>query len=71
MDVVEDSEHEPVVQDFVWEDTNDVTAVSDAVENDRDVVGDVEVPAEAKTNAEEYVEDKNLSEVELTDVDES
>lgn len=71
MDVVEDSEHEPVVQDFVWEGTNDVTAVSDAVENDRDVVGDVEVPAEAKTNAEEYVEDKNLSEVELTDVDES
>lgn len=36
-----------------------------------DVGGNVEVPAEAETNAEEYVEDKNLSEVELTDVDES
>lgn len=71
MDIVWDSEHEPVVQGFVWEDSDDVTAVSDVVENDRDVVGDVEVPAEAETNAEEYVEDKNLSEVELTDVDES
>lgn len=36
-----------------------------------DVVGNVEVPAEAETNAEEYVEDKYLSEAELTDVDES
>lgn len=60
-----------VVQDFVWEDLNDVTAVSDFVENDRDVVGDVEVPAEAETNAEEYVEDKNLSEVGFVDAEES
>lgn len=71
MDVVGDSEHEPVVQDSSQEDLDAVTATSVFEEYDLDVVGNVEVPAEAETNAEEYVEDKYLSEAELTDVDES
>lgn len=71
MDVVGDSEHEPVVQDSSQEDLDAVTATSVFAEYDLDVVGNVEVPAEAETNAEEYVEDKYLSEAELTDVDES
>lgn len=71
MDVVEDLENEPVVQDFVWEDTNDVTAVSNVVKNDRDVVGKVETPVEAEIDAEEYAEDKNLSEVGFVDAEES
>lgn len=71
MDVVENSEHEPVVQDSSQEDLDAVTATSVFAEYDLDVVGNVEVLAEAETNAEEYVEDKYLAEAELTDVDES
>ena len=71
MDVAEDSENEPVMQDSDREDWDTVTAASDVVEDALGVVVDVEVPAEAETNAEEYVEDKNLSKAELTDVDES
>ena len=71
MDVVEDSEHEPVMQGFVWEDSDDVTAVSDVVKNDRDVVGKVETLVKAELDAEEYAEDKNLSEVGFVDAEES
>ena len=71
MDVVENSEHEPVVQDSSQEDLDAVTATSVFAEYDLDVVGNVEVLAEAETNAEEYVEDKYLAEAELTDIDES
>lgn len=53
------------------DDLKAVTATSVFEEYDLDVVGNVEVPAEAETNAEEYVEDKYLSEAKLTDVDES
>lgn len=44
--------------------------VMDVVENDRDVVGDVETPVEAEIDAEEYAEDKNLSEVGFADAEE-
>lgn len=71
MDVVENSEHEPVVQDSSQEDLDAVTATSVFAEYDLDVVGNVEVLAEAETNAEEYAEDKYLAEAELMDVDES
>ena len=71
MDVAGDSENEPVMQGSVWEDLDDVTATSDFAEDDLNVVGDMEVSVEVKANAEEYIDDKNLSEVEFTDVEES
>lgn len=71
MEVVEDSENEPIMQASSREDLDAVTATSVFAEYDLDVVGNVEVLAEAETNAEEYVEDKYLAEAELTDVDES
>lgn len=45
--------------------------VMDVVENDLDAVGDMEVSVEVKANAEEYIDDKNLSEAESTDVEEN
>ena len=45
--------------------------VMDVVENDLDAVGDMEVSVEVKANAEEYIDDKNLSEAEFTDVEEN
>lgn len=45
--------------------------VMDVVENDMDAVGDMEVSVEVKANAEEYIDDKNLSEAESTDVEEN
>ena len=45
--------------------------VMDVVENDMDAVGDMEVSVEVKANAEEYIDDKNLSEAEFTDVEEN
>ena len=45
--------------------------VMDVVENDLDAVGDMEVCVEVKANAEEYIDDKNLSEAESTDVEEN
>lgn len=45
--------------------------VMDVVENDLDAVGDMEVSIEVKANAEEYIDDKNLSEAEFTDVEEN
>ena len=45
--------------------------VMDVVENDLDAVGDMEVSVEVKANVEEYIDDKNLSEAESTDVEEN
>ena len=45
--------------------------VMDVVENDLDAVGDMEVSVEVKANAEEDIDDKNLSEAESTDVEEN
>lgn len=45
--------------------------VMDVVENDRDVVGKVETLVEAEIDAEEYAEDKNLSEVGFVDAEEA
>ena len=45
--------------------------VMEVVENDLDAVGDMEVSVEVKANAEEYIDDKNLSEAEFTDVEEN
>lgn len=70
MDVTEDSENEPVIQDSAWEVWDDGTVVLDAADNDLDIVEDVEVSVETEINAEEYVEDKNLSEVGFADAEE-
>lgn len=71
MDVVEDSENELVMQASSREDLDAVTASSDFAEYDLDAVGDMEVSVEVKANAEEYIDDKNLSEAEFTDVEEN
>lgn len=69
MDVTEDSENEHVIQDSAWKVWDDGVGALDVADNDFDIVEDVVVPVETEINAEEYAEDKNLSEVELTDVD--
>ena len=45
--------------------------VMDVGEKDLDAVGDMAVSVEVKANAEEYIDDKNLSEAESTDVEEN
>ena len=71
MDVTEDSENEPVIQDSAWEVWDDGTVALDVADNDLDIVEDVVVSVETEINAEEYVEDKNLSEVGFADAEES
>ena len=71
MEVVEDSENEPIMQASSREDLDAVTATSVFAGYDLDAVGDMEVSVEVKANAEEYIDDKNLSEAEFTDVEEN
>lgn len=71
MEVVEDSENKPIMQASSREDLDAVTATSVFAGYDLDVVGNMEVSVEVKANAEEYIDDKNLSEAEFTDVEEN